>query len=96
MRERNHLIHKTLEFNFLKSWITGKVSRGIEQSNMKKNCLSCHGIQEWAGVQSNNGYLMMLEQRAVELVYLVTKTVKCLWARGPMQTAPVYIPTPGS
>lgn len=65
-RERNP---QTLESSDTKknAGITGKVSHGIEQSNMKKNCLSCHGIQEWVGVQTNNGYLMILEQRAVEL-----------------------------
>lgn len=45
-----------------------ELSNGIERSNMKKNCLSCHGVQEWVGVQTNNGHLMILEkQRAVEL-----------------------------
>lgn len=47
--------------------ITRKVSHGGEQSNTKENCLSCHGIQEWVGVQTNNGYLIILKQRTAEL-----------------------------
>jgi len=71
------------------------LSHSREQSNTKENCLSCHGIQEWVGVLTNNGYLIIIKQ-LLNSVYLVTGTVKGHWARGPMQTVPVYIPTPGS
>lgn len=47
--------------------ITRKVSNGRKRSNTKKNCLSCHGIQEWVCVQTNNGYLIILKQRTAEL-----------------------------